>query len=243
MSGRRVFCAKRVSFNAAYNNERMGAIVFLPRNAKPPYQTTVLFPGRSAGIRTSETLIEMPWIAPFIESGRALILPILKGTYERSFSGPLPLEQPIAWRDWYVQLHKDIGRTIDYLETRSDFDTDNLAYWGWSWGAWLGPIVSAMEPRLKVNVLVAGGLPGWRQVPEVDPLNFAPRVTVPTLIVNGRYDFPFPVESSQVPLFNAIGTNVRHKRHVVLESGHMVPVNQAYAEIFAWLDRYFGPVK
>ena len=36
---------EKVSFAAAYGNERMSAYLFLPKSSAPPYQTIVLFPG------------------------------------------------------------------------------------------------------------------------------------------------------------------------------------------------------
>jgi hypothetical protein len=36
-----------------------------------------------------------------------------------------------------------------------------------------------------------------KKLPEVDEINFAPRVKVPTLMVNGRCDHFFPLETSQ----------------------------------------------
>ncbi len=234
-----------VAFNTAYNGERMHAVVFLPKSSQPPFQTIVVFPGSDAHAIHSYTdeLWEMPVIGPWIENGRAVIYPILQSTYDRQVRMPAP-EERVAWRDLHIQLEKDVSRTIDYLETRSDIATNTLAYIGLSWGGSFGPIVSALDPRVKVNVLVAGGLSGeQRTLPEGDPFNFAPRVTVPTLMVNGRYDYIFPYESFQVPLFSLLGTPPEHKRHVVYESGHIIPINPTNAEIAAWLDRYLGPVK
>src|SRR4029079_4466782 len=34
---------EKISFDAAYGNERMAAYLFLPKNAAPPYQTVVYF--------------------------------------------------------------------------------------------------------------------------------------------------------------------------------------------------------
>ena len=39
----------------------------------------------------------------------------------------------------------------------------------------------------------------------MDPVNFAPRVRQPVLMVNGREDFDLPFESAQLPLFTALG--------------------------------------
>ena len=233
-----------VAFNAAYNGERMHAVVFLPNSSHPPYQTIVVFPGSDAQAVHSykDELWEMPVIGPWIEYGRAVVYPILQSTYDRQVRTPAP-EERVAWRELNIQLVKDVARTIDYLETRRDLDLEKLAYIGLSWGAWKGPVISALEPRFKVNVFVSGGLPNFGGLPEENPVNFAPRVTVPTLMVNGRYDYIFQYESSQIPLFNLLGTPPEHKRHVVFESGHIIPINPTDLEISAWLDHYLGPVK
>jgi len=83
----------------------------------------------------------------------------------------------------------------------------------------------------------------WADVaPEIDSVNYAPRVRIPTLMLNGRYDFETPVETAQRPLFDLLGTPAAHKRHSVLETGHALPMEVAAREILPWLDRYLGPV-
>ena len=84
-----------VAFNAAYNGERMHAVVFLPKSSHPPYQTIVVFPGVDAQAvhSYSDELWEMPVIAPWIETGRAVVYPILKGTYDRQIRRPMPGER------------------------------------------------------------------------------------------------------------------------------------------------------
>lgn len=54
----------------------------------------------------------------------------------------------------------------------------------------------AIYPRFKAAVLSSGGLQ-MAQPAEVNAWNFAPRVQVPVLMVNGRYDFIFPLDSNQ----------------------------------------------
>jgi dienelactone hydrolase len=127
-----------------------------------------------------------------------------------------------------LHLVQEVSRTIDYLETRSDIDHGRLTFAGYSWGAYMGLLASAIdEKRIKVNVLAAGGFGTGRPQPEADPFQFASRVKVPTLMLNGRDDFTFPLETSQKPFFQALGTAPEHKRHA----------------LFDWLDRYLGPVK
>ena len=48
---------------------------------------------------------------------------------------------------------------------------------------------------------IVGGVPS-----EWDALNYAPRVRIPTLMLNGRYDSEVPLETAQLPLFALLGT-------------------------------------
>ena len=233
---------QKISFNAAYGNERVPAYLFLPKNAAAPYQTVVFFPGSTALQQPSSENLLFMWQVDFIiKSGRAVLYPVYKGTYERRV-GIAVGEQN---RDVVNQWSKDLGRSIDYLESRADIDRNKLAYYGLSWGARLGAILLALEGRFKVSVLVNGGLPFGRRTPEIDEINFAPRVRMPVLMLNGRYDFIFPVETSQDFLFRLIGTPEKDKRHVILNTAHDVTVSrgEAIREILDWLERYLGPVK
>ena len=138
---------------------------------------------------------------------------------------------------------KDIGRSIDYLETRRDIDRARLAYYGFSLGAVLGPIFTALEPRFKASILLGGGVGGTPQPPDIEPINFAPRVHVPTLMVDGRSDFLAPVETGQKPLFRLIGVPEGDKRHALFDGGHAPgQLPAVMREILDWFDRYLGPV-
>jgi dipeptidyl aminopeptidase/acylaminoacyl peptidase len=143
-----------------------------------------------------------------------------------------------------LQQSKDLGRTIDYLETRRDIDTRRLAFYGSSYGAAMAPHLVAMEPRIKTVVMLSGG--SFERVPaEVDSWNFASRVTVPALMINGRDDFRFPLEASQIPMFHLLGTPEKDKRRVVVDGGHVLTTGRpdVIKEILDWLDRYLGAVQ
>jgi dienelactone hydrolase len=147
------------------------------------------------------------------------------------------------WRDHVVMWTKDASRAIDYAESRQELDHEKLAYYGYSWGAAMGAIVPAVETRFKACVFALGGLEFQRSLPEVDPINFLPRVKQPVLMLNGRYDFFFPVDATQVPFYRMLGTPKDRKKQVIYETGHSVPRNELIKETLDWLDRYLGPVK
>ncbi|HVT37772.1 MAG TPA: dienelactone hydrolase family protein, partial [Gemmatimonadaceae bacterium] len=138
---------------------------------------------------------------------------------------------------------KDLRRSIDYLATRSDVDTTRLAYYGFSWGGRVGGIMPAVEPRLKAVVLNVAGLDMESARPEVDVINFLPRITVPVLMLNARYDHVFPTETAQKPFFRLLGTPAEDKRYVVYEGGHVLPRADLIRESLNWLDKYLGPVR
>jgi eukaryotic-like serine/threonine-protein kinase len=236
--------AQFVSYTAAYGGDRMQAWIFLPKHGSPPFQAVVFFPGSGAiNTRTSAAYRDMT--ASFVvKSGRAFVLPIYQSTYERtdSLTSDIP-DQSIFWRDHVVMWGKDYRRTLDYLSGRPDIDSTRVAYFGFSWGGNMGGIVPAIEPRLKAAVLYVAGLTMERSRPEVDPINYLPRVRIPVIMLNGKYDFFFPTETAQRPFFERLGTPAVEKKWVVYDGGHDVPRPTLIAETFAWLDKYLGPVR
>ncbi|HEX6893129.1 MAG TPA: SUMF1/EgtB/PvdO family nonheme iron enzyme [Chryseolinea sp.] len=240
------FCTvEKITFEAGYNNERMQAYIFLPKNAKPPYQPILFFPGSNDIFsRKFDVRFPLSRIDFFIKNGRAIVLPVYKGTHERHDELKSDLqEETVFYKDHVIMWRKDIGRTIDYLETRKDIQVDKLAYLGWSWGGFMGGIMPAVEKRIKVVVLNVGGMEMHKTLPEVDQINFIPRVTQPVLMLNGKHDMFFPVETSQKPMFNLLGTPAKDKKIVICESGHLVPRTEFVRESLMWLDKYLGPAK
>jgi dienelactone hydrolase len=235
---------ERVSFNAAYRGERMSALIYTPKSVPPPWQVIIHFPGSGALHARSSAEVPNATFSFILKSGRALVYPIYKSTYERG-DGLASDNQDRTrnYRDHVLMWTQDLSRALDYVQTRRDLDSGRIAFHGVSWGGALGPLIAALEPRIRAVVLVSGGLEFQPTMPEVDPFNFAPRVRQPTLMINGRYDFFFPVETSQQPLFQILGAPAAEKRHVVAEGGHWPPQDLLVKETVDWLDRYLGPVR
>ncbi|MET0552672.1 MAG: protein kinase [Vicinamibacteria bacterium] len=229
-----------VSFAAAYGGERVRAHLFLPRGTRPPYQTVVFHPTGAAFVHTSSDRIQTSHFDYVVRSGRAVLHPVYKGTYERRLESWL--DGPNAYRDLVIQQVKDLGRAVDYLQTRPDVDRARLGVFGISGNFELYAL--ALDDRLKVGVVHAGGLESAHVPAEIDPLNFAPRVREPFLLLNGRYDSGYPVEILQKPLVRLLGTPAKDKRHVLVDSGHSVARSlERMRETVDWLDRYLGPVE
>jgi eukaryotic-like serine/threonine-protein kinase len=230
-----------VSFKAAYANERVLAHLFLPKDVAPPYQLIIELGG--SGIEKTRRIEDYPFPYEFlIRSGRAVMIPAFWGTLERGPSTrTLPTNEEV---DRAIKWSRDLGRSIDYLETRPDIDAQRLGFYAISWGAAHSPRLLAVEARIKAAVLLSGGLLS-RQPREVDSWNFAPRSRVPTLMVNGRHDATYRFESNVTVLFKAFGTPDADKKIESFDGGHRNPVTRPdlLGAIIGWFDRYLGPVQ
>jgi eukaryotic-like serine/threonine-protein kinase len=233
---------QRVSFNAAYGKERVPALLYLPKRGKPPYQTVVFFPGSGTLTTRSSAQINTRGFDWVVKSGRAFIHPIYKSTFERG--DEVVSDYPNlsnVYREHVIAWAKDVRRTVDYLHTRSDVDHEKLGYLGFSWGSAMAPIYLSVETRFKAAVLIVGGFYVQPSSPEVESINFAPRVHVPLLMLNGRFDFFLPEDTTQIPMFRLFGTPDANKRRVAYNTGHNIPRPDLIRESLDWLDRYLGP--
>ncbi|MDQ2946430.1 MAG: SUMF1/EgtB/PvdO family nonheme iron enzyme, partial [Acidobacteriota bacterium] len=230
-----------ISFDAVYGNQRVVAYLFLPRASAPPYQTVVYFPSGMANMEKSSSRLEMWFLDPLIRSGRAVLYPVIWGTYERQEAIKGSAKE--RWRVRVIREVQDIRRSVDYLQTRPDIDHARFAYLGFSAGAVIAPMALATEQRFQAAVLAVGGLEQAHPFPEADAFQFAPRAHTPVLMLNGRYDLAFDLETSQRPLLNLFGASPADKKLVLLEAGHaMVGFPATTKESLEWLDRYLGPV-
>ena len=110
-------------------------------------------------------------------------------------------------------------------------------------GANAAPMLLFNEDRIRVLVMLSAGLRPLGRLPECDPVNFLPRIRIPALLVTGRYDSIYPMETAQEPILKLLGTSPADKKHVVVPTGHAVGAEvrtDVTRAVLDWLDRYFG---
>ncbi len=240
---------EKISFDAPYAGERIIAHLFLPSNATPPYQVVIYYPGSASYLKESsadiETYYEFPLFLSFIvKNGRAVLYPVYNGTFERRKNGLTGAgNSSHQFAQFLIQEVQDFRRCIDYLETRTDVDSKKIAFYGMSAGGWRGSIIPAVEDRLQTSVLVAGGFNRHELRPEIAQINYVPRIRIPTLMLNGKYDTIHPYETSIKPMFDLLGTPNDKKELRLYETDHIPPRNELVKETLAWLDRYLGPTR
>ena len=235
---------EKITYNAAYENERVVAYLFLPKNVSPPFQTLIYVPGMGSFWRKDLLNdVETNWLIDYLlKDGRAVMCPVYKYMWDRIYKGPYPeVLGSHQLTEWVVKSVKDFSRSVDYLETRADIDTSKLGYYGYSLGGEMGGVIPAVEKRLKVNIVICGG---FHEIflPEVNALNYVSKVNIPTLMLNSRYDLAYLFDYQVKPFYDLLGTS--EKDLILYETAaHYVPKNEMIKEVLAWLDKYLGPVK
>ena len=195
---------EKVSFDAAYGDERVPAFVFLPKSVRPPYQAVVFFPSaRVYHIASSATLGDMEFVDYVIQSGRAVIYPVYQATYERlsprDRERRATLPSAARGREVLIEQAKDVQRAVDYLESRPDIDAGRIGYLGVSMGSAFGVIFGAVEGRFKAIVWLDGGLFLDKPAPGTDQVDFAPRIRKPVLMIERPVRFRLSARSRPAP--------------------------------------------
>ncbi|HEV7992352.1 MAG TPA: protein kinase [Gemmatimonadaceae bacterium] len=235
---------EEIQFDVPGDSLRMIALLFLPRHVAAPFQTVVIFPASDAQFLHDYHRPSMSVIDYIVRSGRAVLYPIYEHTYGRgSATDDDSAPATIAHRDQMIRWAREMRRSIDYVASRPDIDSTRIGFAGTSWGGRLSGVMLALEPRIRVAVLNVPGLSMSTPRPEEDPVNFLPRVHIPVLMLSGKYDSSFPLELSQKPFFQLLGSPPGMKKHVLDEGGHFLPRPMMVREALAWLDQYLGPVQ
>jgi cephalosporin-C deacetylase-like acetyl esterase len=239
---------EHITFNAAYGEERVPVELMLPKIAEPPYQVVVYFSGDGAA--DAPPLDDLDGRGEFelylefmLKTGRAVAYVAYQGTHGRTESRPDNWDgETRSYADFRIQQVQDFLRTGDYLETRSDIDAERIAFYGLSRGGVELNLVLALDDRYKTAIAAVGGMTTYPRRPEIDHIHFAPRVTAPVLMLNGRFDLALPYETSARPMYELLGTPAEHKKQVVYDNDHFLDRKELVSEILPWLDTYLGPV-
>lgn len=241
---------ERITLPTGYDDTRFEAHLFLPSQGSPPYQAVFYVPHAGYTMRAFDLDEFDPAQAGqpldfILKSGRALVVVAIDGSFDRHWPSERRATMSAAdrFRTRLRHSRQDLGRTIDYLASRKDIDIASLAWFGDSYGGiWMIPIL-AVEKRFRTAVLIRSGV-GLADVPQAEqPYNYAPRITQPVLLLNGRWDI-YVNPASQQRLFELLGASPSEKRLVQYDAGHgILPQNQLVRETLDWYDKHLGPTR
>jgi hypothetical protein len=159
-------------------------------------------------------------------------------------SGALAIQpDPVALRATTYQAVQDLRRTIDFLSTRSEFDSSKIGIAGTSLGAIVSALTYAVEPRVKNVAFILGGIElanilwsssrvvvqrdelrakGFTEeklqteLASVEPANFLPRDEPGnSFVVVGKFDTVIPKSSSDALIAKMPGIQI-----LSIDTGH-----------------------
>ena len=225
--------------------ERLQLYLFRPGQTGP-FETIIFMGGASDFLYShdsAETVAkaQAEIAEPFVTSGRAFVYPVWTASFER-YDGAEESGTNGEWRAIQVRRmtrwYQELGRIIDYLDERTEYDAEAIAFMGISFGGMFGVNLLAVEPRVKVGIIVSGGIWPEEFHPLYDPLNYFSRFKQPILMLTGENDFAVDPDTIQIPSFERLTTE--HKRQVIFPAtGHWpFPRTRYLKEVGDWLDRF-----
>jgi formylglycine-generating enzyme required for sulfatase activity/AraC-like DNA-binding protein/dienelactone hydrolase len=191
----------------------------------------IYFPGSNA--LYGDKLNYPTSVTAMVNSGIDVIFPEYLSTYSRKDEMKTDIgNTSMNYRDHLITWVKEVRYAVDYA-IENGYEPH---YFGVSWGGQVGVNILAIEKRFKTGVLFVGGISLDDVREEIQPEKYAARIKTPTLLLNGRYDFYFPYQSSQLPLFNLMNLSDNNKRHVVVDYAHYVPMHIVRDETLKWIN-------
>src|SRR5579871_6563895 len=264
--------ASAVRYSLRYDSihdQRVTAILALPKGAAPPYPAVLLVHGSGGSKDTSY----IHWSSSALTAQGFATLSIdtqYHGERARSDrSGEIHMPDSYTMRDAWVQTVVDLRRAVDYLQTRPDIRKDKIGYLGFSQGAMLGAVLGGVEARVRVFCLAVpgGGFVNivahidrdpvlkahWpventpevmRRVEEIanitDPIYYIGKIPPRTLlIIVAKYDEIIPPEASE-----ALVETARAHGPVQVQrwdSGHILNPNAIFGIRDFFVTQFEGP--
>tara|TARA_B110000914_G_C15504634_1_gene467674 strand:- start:137 stop:2410 length:2274 start_codon:yes stop_codon:yes gene_type:complete len=236
-----IWIKERIQIDVGYNNETMDILIFRPKNKFGTSAPVVLHPG--ANYYTTPPEIDDVNPGEFgldfiIKSGKTLVWPAWKGSLNRMPSrASSPEERVRQFRDLFRYWVSDTSKTLDYISSRSEFDSNNIFYMGMSYGALFNTHNLMFEDRYNAAILYVGGVfPTYP--PMSDGTNHMPRIKTPFLMLNGEHDYLVP-KLAAMTFFASTGTPAKDKKIIFYDSGHWpLPRNQMIKESLDFIDKY-----
>ena len=160
-----------------------------------------------------------------IDEGYAIIFPIYHNTFsrEKNYDTFWPDESE-TYKNTIIKIGKDFKRSIDYIESRNDFKSENLFYYGYSWGSTTSNYLLAIDDRVKAAFILVGGLMMQKSKKEIEAHYYVRRIKTPIFHIIGKQDGIFGYKESYLPWKKLIGTPKENLKVIVYdELGHGIP--------------------
>ncbi len=232
------------SMDAPYKSkEKLHGYIIYSNQYKDKYDPVIIFPSASAIVRKTDESLTDNLLKNFkylIDEGYAIIHPIYFNTYsrERIFNSWVPDESE-EYKEMIIKMGMDYKRSLDYIETRNDFNFKNLSYYGYSLGSRYANYLLAIDLRVKSAFICSGGLRMQKPKKEIDEHYYLRRVKTPIFHIVGKLDGTLGYEDIFIPWKKLVGTNNENLITLELEgTGHGIPRDTIIKYHQSWIEKY-----
>ena len=231
------------------HDRRVTALLSVPHGADRPVPVIILLHG--LGDRKTVDYIEVG-NKYFIQAGYAVLRIDVcchgdRKRYEWEFD--LTDEHRYQTREMMAQTIFDLRRAVDFIETRPELDISRTGFFGISLGGITGTIFCAVDPRVKVPVIVlAGGQMNLMFGKEalsketgdflsiIDPINYVQMISPrPLLMINAENDDIVPPVTTKL-----LYKKAKQPKKIIWYPAkhHTLPIDKAYPDGINWFDTY-----
>jgi len=214
-------------------NNTVTSKVYLPTERVGPVPCVILLHFWGA----TDSNVEIAMAEQLARRGIAsVIMPLpyhLSRTPEGTRSGELTIVPDAnKLRETMIQSVRDVRRTVDWIQSKSEFRSDAIGITGTSLGAIVTSMVFAVEPRIRTASFMLGGVDlahilwnssrvvalrevlrreGYtedrlrRELAEIEPLNYLKPDDRKSYVIKAKFDTVIPPASAD-RLINALGT-------------------------------------
>lgn len=238
------FVRYKITYNGS-REQRVPVYLAVPKNVSGPVPVVILLhgmPGHKEFWFDDNSFLRGGLVTTaLIERGIAVAAPDAPMHGEREayndYRNPLSI-----WSDYTDTLDGyrllmqrstiETRRLIDYLETHEAIDGNRIGVLGYSMGGQTAVYTAAADDRVRVTVSC---VPGATSPPLFGPIEFAPRLTEPFLLLHGNQDVYTPVDQVRA-LYTAVGSDTKDVE--IYDTGHRLPPEYA-TRAGDWFERHF----
>jgi dienelactone hydrolase/heme/copper-type cytochrome/quinol oxidase subunit 2 len=223
------YTAQKFEMETTYqSDESMYGYVVYSNKFKDKYDPIIVYPNAgSIGTNNDEWLPEslLNQFKYLIDEGYAIIHPIYHNTFGREKTlRTFWASESEDYKNTIVKIGQDYKRSLDYIQSRNDFNFDNMSYFGYSWGSTTSNYLLAIDNRIKAAVICVGGLMLQKSKKEIEAHYYVRRIKTPILHIVGKEDGIFGFEENYKPWKKLIGTPKEKLKLIELDDvGHGLP--------------------
>ena len=220
------YTAQKFELETTYeSDEKLTGYIVFSNKFKDKYSPVIIFPNASSIGTNNDSDFPNLGFKHLLDEGYAIIQPMYFNTYNREkILKTFWASESADYKDAIIKIGQDYKRSLDYIDSRYDFDFIKMSFFGYSWGSTTSNYLLAIDDRIKAAVLCVGGLMMQKSKKEVEAHYYIRRIKTPILHIVGKEDGIFGFEESYKPWKELIGTPKNKLKLIELENvGHGLP--------------------